>query len=94
MHYGIKTYKYEYNQTNYSSERTRRTDSENLSYHRSFKEYRKKVSAILKQQNLNFDKILLMSDYEAKKLFFQKEEKPLARYEELEKMFPYIEKQV
>lgn len=54
----------------------------------------KKYLRYLKGQNLNFDKVLQMSDYDVEKLFYDKEEKPFARYEELEKMFPYIEKEL
>ncbi len=54
----------------------------------------KKYLRYLKGQNLNFDKVLLMADYDAEKLFYDKEEKVIARYEELEKMFPYIEKEL
>lgn len=54
----------------------------------------KKYLRYLKGQNLNFDKVLQMSDYDVEKLFYDKEEKPFARYEELEKMFLYIEKEL
>ena len=54
----------------------------------------KKYLQYLKQKKLNCSQVLQMSDYDAEKLFYQKEEKPLVRYEDLEKMFPYIEKEL
>lgn len=55
----------------------------------------KKYLHLFKVKNLTFDKILQTEDFEVEKLFHEQSSKPICnRYEDLEKMFPYFEKEL
>ena len=54
----------------------------------------KKYLRFIRDNKLIPEHILQMSDYEAEKLFYEPKEKPTGRYADLEKMFPYFEKEL
>ncbi len=54
----------------------------------------KKYLRFIEETGLLSEDILQMPDYEAEQLFYKSKEKRAERYSELEKMFPYIEKEL
>ena len=54
----------------------------------------KKYLLFIQENNLTFEQVLSMDEFEAQSLFSNEKEKPADRYRDLEKFFPYLEKEL
>ncbi len=54
----------------------------------------KKYLRFIEERNLDPENILKMSDYKSEQLFYVPDKKPEGRFEALEKLFPYIEREL